>query len=129
MSLLDAVNDVDSRQFDPAEVTAKDEAVCLPAALETLHTPEADGEGAASQTSPSSIPALARYINDLGLDQGINLMTEMRRFEREIIERALELTEGNQKHAAKLLGLQSSTLNAKVKKYGLKSTRRKTARP
>jgi DNA-binding NtrC family response regulator len=129
MSLLDALNDIDSRQFDPAEVTAKDEAACLPAALEALHTSEADGEAVASQTSPSSMPALARYINDLGLNQGINLMTETRRFEREIIERALELTEGNQKHAAKLLGLQSSTLNAKVKKYGLKATRRKAARP
>jgi DNA-binding NtrC family response regulator len=129
MSLLDAVNDVDSRQFDPAEVTKKDEAGRLPAALEALHTPEADGEAVASQTAPSLTPALALYINDLGLDQGVNLMTEARRFERGVIERALELTEGNQKHAAKLLGLLSSTLNAKVKKYGLKATRRKTARP
>jgi DNA-binding NtrC family response regulator len=129
MSLLDAVNDVDSRQFDPAEVTKKDEAGCLPAALEALHTPEADGEAVTSQTAPSLTPALALYINDLGLDQGVNLMTEARRFERGVIERALELTEGNQKHAAKLLGLLSSTLNAKVKKYGLKATRRKTARP
>jgi DNA-binding NtrC family response regulator len=64
----------------------------------------------------------------LCLDQGIDLMAEAKRFERGIIERALELTEGNQKRAAKLLGLQSSTLHAKIKKYGLNVSRRKNAR-
>jgi DNA-binding NtrC family response regulator len=126
MSQSDAMNDVDSRQFDLAEVTMKDNAVCLPAALEALNTPEADGEAAASHAAPFLM--LARYITDLYLARGINLMTEVQRFERAIIERALELTEGNQKRAAKLLGMQSSTLNAKIKKYGLKANTRKNAR-
>jgi DNA-binding NtrC family response regulator len=124
MSQSDPMNDADCRQFDPAEVTTKDKAVS--AALKTLSTTDAGREAAVSQATP--FLTLARYIIDLCLDKGINLTTEVRRFEREIIERALELTEGNQKHAAKLLGLQTSTLNTKIKKYGLKANRRRTAR-
>jgi DNA-binding protein Fis len=128
MSQSDAMNDVDPRQFDPAEVATKDEALCLPTALDAFNTSEADGETVASQARSSLTPALARYIDLLGLDQGIDLMAEARRFERGIIDRALELTKGNQKRAAKLLGLQSSTLHAKIKKYGLNVSRRKNAR-
>jgi DNA-binding protein Fis len=127
MSQSDAMNGVD-RKFDPAEVATKDEALCLQTALDPLNTPKADGETAASQAAPSLESALARYIIDLGLDQGVNLMTEVRRFERGIIERALELTKGNQKRAAKLLGLHSSTLHAKIKKFGLNASQRKNAR-
>lgn len=110
------MNDVD-RGFDPAEVATKAEALCLPTALDALNTSEADGETIASQAAPSLAPALARCSIDLGLDQGVNLMTEVRLFERGIIESALELTEDNQKRAAKLPGLQTSTLNTKIKKY------------
>lgn len=127
MSQSDAMNGVDSK-FDPAEVATKDEALCLPTTLDALNTSEADVETAASQAAPSLEPALARYTFDLGLDQGVNLMTEVRRFERWIIERALELTGGNQKRAAKLLGLHSSTLHAKIKKFGLNMSQRKNAR-
>jgi DNA-binding NtrC family response regulator len=128
MSQSDAMNDIDPRQFDPAEVAAKDEALCLPTALDALNASEADREAAASLAMSSLPPALARYVDLLCLDQGIDLMAEARRFERGIIERAFELTKGNQKRAAKLLGLQSSTLHAKIKKYGLNVSRRKNAR-
>jgi DNA-binding protein Fis len=128
MSQSDAMNDVDPRHFDPAEIATKDEALCLPTALDALNTSEADGETVASQATPSLAPALARYIDDLGLDQGVDLMAEVRRFERGIIERALELTIGNQKLAAKLLGLHSSTLHAKIKKYGMNASQRKNTR-
>jgi DNA-binding NtrC family response regulator len=122
------MSDVDPRQFDPAEVATKDEALCLTTASDALGGSEADRETVASQAVSYLTPALARDINDLGIDQGVNLMAEVRRFERGIIERALELTKGNQKHAAKLLGLQSSTLHAKIKKYGLNTSQRKNAR-
>ena len=127
MSQSDAMNGVDSK-FDPAEVATKDEALCLPTTLDALNTSEAGGETAVSPPAPSLEPTLARYTFDLGLDQGVNLKTEVRRFERWIIERALELTEGNQKRAAKLLGLHSSTLHAKIKKFGLNASQRKNAR-
>jgi DNA-binding NtrC family response regulator len=103
-------------------------SLCLTTASDALGVIEADRETVASQAASYLTPALARYINDLGIDQGVNLMAEARRFERGIIERALELTKGNQKHAAKLLGLQSSTLHAKIKKYGLNASQRKNAR-
>lgn len=119
------MDDVDFRQFEPAEATTKDET--LSAALNTLNLHEADGVTNASQAAPPLTLELGRYIIDLGLAQGFNLMTEVRRFEQGIIERALELTKGHQKRAAELLGLQSSTLHTKIKKYGLKASRRKSA--
>lgn len=126
MSQSEAMNDVDSRQFDPVEVTTKD--ILVSVALNTLKTPEADGEIVASQSSPPLTLDIGRYIIDLSLARGFDLVTEVRRFEQGIIERALELTKGNQKRAAELLGLQSSTLNTKIKKYGLNARRRKSAR-
>ncbi len=128
MNLSDAVDDVDSRQFDPAEATTKDSAICFPAALKSLDVSEADGEIVDSQAAPFLTLALARYITDLGFDRGIDLQAEVRQFERGLIERALELTKGNQKRASKLLGLHSSTVNTKIKKYGLKARRRKNAK-
>jgi DNA-binding protein Fis len=119
------MNDVDSHQFDPVEVT-KNTPVSTP--LNTLNTPEANGEIAASQAAPPLTLELGRYIIDLGLAQGFNLMIEVRWFEQGMIERALELTKGNQKRAAELMGLRSSTLNAKIKKYGLNARQRKSAR-
>jgi hypothetical protein len=68
MNLADAVNDIDSHQFDPAEVTTKCKAICLSAAPKALHTSKADAETAAIQAAPSLALALARYITDLGLD-------------------------------------------------------------
>jgi DNA-binding NtrC family response regulator len=119
------MDDVDSRQFEPGEAAPKDEAASL--ALNTLNLHEADGVTNASQAAPHLTLELGRYIVDMGLARGFNMTTEVRRFEQGIIERALELTKGNQKRAAELLGLQSSTLNTKIKKYGLKASRRTSA--
>ena len=128
MNRSDANHDVDSRQLDPAEVTTNDQLICLTETLKSLYASEADGGAVSFQALPSSTFSLARYITDIGLDRGIDLLTEVRRFERGLIEHALELTNGNQKRAAKLLGMQSSTLHTKIKKYDLKANRRKIAR-
>lgn len=53
------------------------------------------------------------------ISRGIDLYNEMRRFEVRLIQRALEETEGHQGNAARLLGLKMTTLNAKIKRYGL----------
>lgn len=69
--------------------------------------------------------ALVREIRELGsvsftdISNGINLYNEMRRFEVRLIQRALEETDGHQSRAARLLGLKLTTLNAKIKRYGL----------
>jgi DNA-binding NtrC family response regulator len=39
------------------------------------------------------------------------------RFEISLINRALSLADGNQRKAAKMLGLNATTLNAKIKRY------------
>jgi len=44
---------------------------------------------------------------------------EIRRFEIELIKNALFQTKGNQIRAARLLGLKTTTLNSKIKRYGL----------
>lgn len=49
--------------------------------------------------------------------RGIKFYDEVERFECELIMRALELTNGHQVRAARLLGLKVTTLNSKVKRY------------
>lgn len=48
-----------------------------------------------------------------------NLSEHIQEYEIKIIRRALSITGGNQRAAAKLLGLNYTTLNNKVKRYGL----------
>ena len=69
--------------------------------------------------------ALIKEIREFGtvtfaeVSQGINLPMEVRRLEIRLIKRALVETNGNQVNAARLLGLKVTTLNAKIKRYGL----------
>ena len=50
-------------------------------------------------------------------DRRINLHDEVMRFEIDLIRSALERTGGNQARAARLLGVKTTTLNAKLKRY------------
>jgi len=56
-------------------------------------------------------------VRSLDISRGINIYDEMRLYETALIRRALRLTGGNQKKAARLLGLLPSTLNDKIKRY------------
>jgi transcriptional regulator with GAF, ATPase, and Fis domain len=56
---------------------------------------------------------------ELDLRRGIDLQREIERYEISLIRRALKLTGGNQAKAALLLGVKHTTLNSKVKRYGL----------
>lgn len=49
---------------------------------------------------------------------------EVRRFEIGLITRALQLAHGKQKDAARLLGLNATTLNAKMKQYRMRGNDR-----
>ena len=49
----------------------------------------------------------------------IDLQAEVRRFEMELIRSALVQTGGRQRQAARLLGTKVTTLNTKIKRYGL----------
>jgi DNA-binding NtrC family response regulator len=49
----------------------------------------------------------------------LKLYDEVRKFECELIRTALIRTGGNQSRAARLLGVKHTTLNAKIKRYGI----------
>ena len=56
-------------------------------------------------------------VQDLG--RGINFYDQVRRFEIDLIRRALEQTSGHQSRAARLLGMNATTLNSKIKTYNI----------
>src|SRR5215470_2320210 len=47
------------------------------------------------------------------------LQEEVARYESELIREALQRTRGNQRRAAKLLGVKVTTLNCKIKRFGI----------
>ncbi|OLE54936.1 MAG: hypothetical protein AUG51_05875 [Acidobacteria bacterium 13_1_20CM_3_53_8] len=55
----------------------------------------------------------------LDISRGVNFYDEVRRFEIDLIRRALEQTGGHQSRAARLLGMNATTLNSKIKTYNI----------
>ena len=53
------------------------------------------------------------------IKNGARFSDEVRQFEVSLIRTALGRTSGSQTRAAKLLGLKPTTLNAKIKRYGI----------
>lgn len=53
------------------------------------------------------------------VENGLDFYAEVRRFEMGLIQRALKFTGGAQNKAARILKMKHSTLNAKIKMYGL----------
>src|SRR5258705_738352 len=68
-----------------------------------------------SVVSVSEEGASVGAVQDLG--RGINFYDHVRRFEIDLIRRALEQTGGHQSRAARLLGMNATTLNSKIKTY------------
>jgi DNA-binding NtrC family response regulator len=74
-----------------------------------------------------SNPELARQMikdsegssEEIDISRGTNFYDEVRRFETDLIRRALDQTGGHQSRAARLLGLNSTTLNSKIKTYNI----------
>lgn len=72
-------------------------------------------------------PELAREMvkmsegvsRETDISRGVNFYDEVRRFETDLIHRALEQTGGHQSRAARLLGLNATTLNSKIKNYNI----------
>ena len=59
---------------------------------------------------------------DPGRGVGINLRDEVQRFEANLIKSALAYTGGRQRRAARLLGINVSTMNERIKRYKLNLT-------
>jgi transcriptional regulator with GAF, ATPase, and Fis domain len=57
-----------------------------------------------------------------GPDQAINLRAEVRRFEENLIRSALKQTGGRQRRAARLLSMNVSSLNSRIKRYRLNAS-------
>ena len=72
-------------------------------------------------------PELAREMiqdgegssDDIDISRGVNFYDEVRRFETDLIRRSLDQTGGHQSRAARLLGLNATTLNSKIKGYNI----------
>jgi DNA-binding NtrC family response regulator len=72
-------------------------------------------------------PELAREMmkdsegisGDIDIARGVNFYDEVKKFEIDIIRRALDQTGGHQSRAARLLGLNATTLNSKIKTYNI----------
>ena len=67
---------------------------------------------------------LLREVESLASRQPQNghklaLQEEVQRYESELIRQALQRTGGNQRRAAKLLGVKVTTLNCKIKRLGI----------
>lgn len=67
----------------------------------------------------NAIAEASATANSLSLKSRVDFFEEVRRFEMRLIGRALDLTGGNQSRAARMLGLGATTLNYKIKIYGL----------
>lgn len=74
-------------------------------------------------SNPESVRASMRDVSSAatGIDigRGVNFYDEVRRFEIDLIRRALEQTSGHQSRAARLLGMNATTLNSKIKTYNI----------
>ena len=57
--------------------------------------------------------------HDIDISRGVNFYDEAKKFEIDLIRRALDQTGGHQSRAARLLGLNATTLNSKIKTYNL----------
>jgi DNA-binding NtrC family response regulator len=58
-------------------------------------------------------------LQTLNLSEGIDFYEEVQRFETGLIRLALDQTHGHQARAAKLLRIKPTTLNSKIKLYGI----------
>jgi DNA-binding NtrC family response regulator len=97
--------------IERAVIIARSEQITLECLRAEILSPEGrHGLNIASQ-SPTQF---------IDLTHGISFYDEVSRFEIELIRQALELTGGHQSRAAKLLGLNNTTLNSKIKSYNIK---------
>ena len=71
--------------------------------------------------APVSRPGGAsRAAAQIDLSLGVSFYDEVNGFQKDLILRALEITSGHQSRAAKLLGMNTTTLNSKIKYFGIR---------
>ncbi len=97
--------------IERAVIVARSDEITLESLREEILNPDA-------RSSTRSV--LGDSASELDVSRGISFYDEVSRFEIELIRRALEFTGGHQSRAAKLLGMNNTTLNSKIKVYNLK---------
>jgi DNA-binding NtrC family response regulator len=73
------------------------------------------------ESSMRMVAATEGVSSNLDLARGVNFYDEVKRFEIDLIRRALDQTGGHQSRAARLLGLNATTLNSKIKSYNIQT--------
>jgi len=58
--------------------------------------------------------------HEIDIAHGVNFYDEVKKFEIDLIRRSLDQTGGHQSRAARLLGLNATTLNSKIKSYNIR---------
>lgn len=71
-----------------------------------------------SNSIQQEVEALRKAKNAM-VPEKIDLAREVARFEKDLIRTALLRTGGKQRQAARLLNVKVTTLNAKIKRYGI----------
>ncbi len=61
-----------------------------------------------------------KVATQIDLSEGISFYDEVNRFQIELIRRALQITGGHQSRAAKLLRMNTTTLNSKIRYYNIR---------
>lgn len=100
--------------------------------LEITARPDEASESSMARNSVAALQELVlrllgevQCINDtnpLTIESGFDFYDEVSRFEIDLIKRALLQTGGHQVQAARLLNLKVTTLNSKIKHYGINPT-------
>jgi DNA-binding NtrC family response regulator len=85
-----------------------------------VEIPNLDNLREAALTLLREVEALASRQPQNGHKLG--LQEEVQRYESELIRQALQRTGGNQRRAAKLLGVKVTTLNCKIKRLGIQAS-------
>lgn len=104
----------ETQASEPLEITAQTD--------EANETSMARSSVAALQELVLRLLGEVQCINDtnpLSIESGFDFYDEVSRFEIDLIKRALLQTGGHQVQAARLLNLKVTTLNSKIKHYGI----------
>jgi DNA-binding protein Fis len=102
-------------QFIQGRRKVEEENLYLKPKLATVESPSSAKQGAGTGRDVFDF-----FVDYFCKDKPVLLKNLMDRLERGIICRVLWTTEGNQKRAAEILGIKYTTLNEKVKKYGIR---------
>jgi DNA-binding NtrC family response regulator len=97
--------------IERAVIVARGDEILRECLREEIVNPQVRGNSSANA---------GESIASLDIARGISFYDEVSRFEIELIRHALDITGGHQSKAAKLLGMNNTTLNSKIKVYNIK---------